>query len=429
MKVGAGNAQIVFQKELFPLEGFCGIHDLPKVSVLVIEDVQKVAIVSAEIVMLWDDFIARCKETVAKITDTPMEHVWIHVTHAITTPHAPGGPMIGLGGQVTEQKSDSPKTELLEKRTCYENAIMEALQEAAVSASILKEANLFVGTGCCDLIRGRDIETPEGWWIGINGAGASNETMTVLSFRDTNSDLIAALISYGMKPCVIDNSEMDQGRRLVSADAPGLCCRELEHVLGATILYCTAAAGDRVPLQTAWYDQVGSDGRPQTVDLGVEKGIAFAQELGWQMAEMVMKIIGEAKPEKVQGVSHQAGQFEWETKERTPMQPYQELEFKKDGRKEVPVEVISFGNVALVAGKPEMNTITEKQLQERSNYPYTLYISMVNGGMKYMPDQESYSRISWEAQASMFMPGAAEAFVDTAIKLMEENKDGKADRD
>ena len=107
MKVGAGNAEIMFQKELFPLEGFCGIHDLPKVSVLVIEEAQKVAIVSIEIVMLWDDFIEKCRKAVAEITDTPPENVWIHVTHAITTPHAPGGPRIGLGGEVTEGKADS----------------------------------------------------------------------------------------------------------------------------------------------------------------------------------------------------------------------------------------------------------------------------------------------------------------------------------
>lgn len=421
MKVGAGNAQIVFQKELFPLEGFCGIHDLPRVSVLIIEDVQKAAIVSVEMVMLWDDLIGQCRETVEMLTNTPVENVWIHVTHAITTPHAPGGPQIGLGGEVTENKPDSPETELLQKRGCYEKAVIQALQEAAENASILREAELFVGTGFCDLIRGRDIETPDGWWIGIDGVGESNETMTVLSFRDTNSDLIAALISYGMKPCVIDNSEMDKGKRLVSADAPGLCCRELENALGAPILYCTAAAGDRVPLRTAWYDRVGSDGLLETVDLGVEKGIAFAKELGHEMAQEVMRIIREAEPDEVHGVSHKTGKFEWEMKERVPMRPYRELTFKGNGFKEVPVEVISFGNVALVAGKPEINALTERQLQERSKYTHTLYLSMVNGGMKYMPDRESYRRISWEAQASMFLPGAAEMFVDTAIKLMEEN--------
>ena len=45
---------------------------------------------------------------------------------------------------------------------------------------------------------------------------------------------------------------------------------------------------------------------------------------------------------------------------------------------------------------------------------------MVGGGMKYMPDQASYERLSWEALTSMLMPGAAEKFVDTAIQLLEE---------
>ena len=421
MKVGAGNAEIMFQKELFPLEGFCGIHDLPKVSVLVIEEAQKVAIVSIEIVMLWDDFIEKCRKAVEEITETPFENVWIHVTHAITTPHAPGGPRIGLGGEVTEGKEDLKEAELLQKRESYENTIMYALQKAADEASLLKEAEMAVGTGNCDLIRGRDIETPDGWWIGIDGAGESNETMTVLGFRDTDTNLIAVLLSYGMKPCVIDNSEMEKGKRLISADAPGLCCRELENSLGTTALYCTAAAGDRVPVKTAWYDQVGSDGKPETVDLGVEQGIAFAREMAGQMAAAAEKIIDEAKPVRVDEISHKAGSFVWETKGRIPLQPYRELTFTSDGKKDVPVEIISLGSVVLVAGKPEINAITERQLQKRSQYRNTLYLSMVNGGMKYMPDLESYHRISWESQASMLMPGAAEAFVDTAIKLMEEN--------
>ena len=112
-------------------------------------------------------------------------------------------------------------------------------------------------------------------------------------------------------------------------------------------------------------------------------------------------------------ISHKAGAFVWETKGRIPLQPYRELTFTSDGKKDVPVEIISLGSVVLVAGKPEINAITERQLQERSHYRNTL--------MKYMPDLESYHRISWESQASMLMPGAAEAFVDKAIKLMEEN--------
>lgn len=166
MKAGAGNAEIRFPEELFPLEGFRGVHDLPKASVLIIEEAQKIAIVSIEIVMLWDDFLEKCREAVAEITDTPKQNVWIHVTHAITTPHAPGGPRVGLGGQVIEGKEKEDASLVLHKRSLYEQTIMQALQEAAKKAAQLTCAKMHVGSGECNLIEGRDIETPRGWWIG-----------------------------------------------------------------------------------------------------------------------------------------------------------------------------------------------------------------------------------------------------------------------
>lgn len=420
MKAGAGNAEIRFPEELFPLEGFRGVHDLPKASVLIIEEAQKIAIVSIEIVMLWDDFLEKCREAVAEITDTPKQNVWIHVTHAITTPHAPGGPRVGLGGQVIEGKEKEDASLVLHKRSLYEQTIMQALQEATKKAAQLTCAKMHVGSGECNLIEGRDIETPRGWWIGTKGFGESNETMTILTFRDPDGQVIASLISYGMKPCVIDNSEMDAGNRLISADAPGLCCRKLEKALNAPVLYCTAAAGDRIPVKTAWYDRVGADGEIETIDLGVKQGIAFAEELAQEMAQVALMIIADAGLYEVQSVEHRAGSFEWQTKKRVPMQPYREIVFTYDGEAILPVEVITLGDVALVAGKPEINACTERQLQERSKYPHTLYLSMVGGGMKYMPDQASYERLSWEALTSMLMPGAAEKFVDTAIQLLEE---------
>lgn len=424
MRVGAGNAVIAFQEELLPLEGFCGIHDLPKISVLVVEGTQKVVIVSVEIVMLWDDFLDKCRKAAAKATNTQEEHVWIHVTHAITTPHAPGGPLIGLGGDIVSGKNGrdgEDRERVLEKRALYEDTIYRALMEALKNADKMLEAKLYVGTGECDLIEGRDIETPDGWWIGVKGSGESNETMTILVFKDMQEHVIAALISYGMKPCVIDNAQMDVNKRLISADAPGLCCRELEMRFGVPVLYCTAAAGDRIPVKTAWYDKVGADGKIETVDLGVEKGIEFAKDIGLLMAQTAEKIMNGAKEMPVTAVSHRASSFLWDTKRRVPMHPYRDLTFTREGSAEVPVEVISLGDVALVGGKPEINTITEKQLQERSGFKYTLYLSMVGGGMKYMPDAASYDRLSWESLASMLMPGAAERFVEVAIRLLEGN--------
>lgn len=420
MKAGAGNAVIEFSKELLPVEGFCGIHDLPKISVLVLEGEMRVAIVSVEVVMLWDEFLGICRKTVAEITQTPEECVWIHVTHAITTPHAPGGPHIGLGGNEVHMRYTEEEEILRKKRQIYESAIHSALVKASEQAALLRDAVLYVGTGECALIEGRDIETPQGWWIGTKGAGESNETMTVLVWKDMEGNGIGALISYGMKPCVIDNAEMEVGKRLISADAPGLCCRQLEESLGIPVLYCTAAAGDRIPVKTAWYDQADETGQIKTVDLGVARGIEFAEEIALEMAQKAEQIISEAKEIPAEEISHRSGSFLWDTKGRIPMHPYKELTFTKEGQTEVPVEVITLGEVALAGGKPEINAVTEKELQKKSPYRHTLYVSMVNGGMKYMPDQASYDRISWESLASMLMPGAAEKFVEEAVRLLEQ---------
>jgi len=420
MRIGTGNCQIKFADELFPTEGFDGIHDNPMASIVVIDDIEKVVLVSLEIVMLWDEFLAKCKSAVAEAVDVPVEKVWIHVTHAIATPHAPGGPMIGLGGNEVElsQGEQEKRSAEMEKRGLYEECIFNALMETAKKANELKEASVFLGVGKADLIQGRDIRTPEGWWIGTDGDGDSNQEMTIISFKDNSGNIMASIISYGMKPCVIDNSELDKGTRKVSADAPGLCCRLLEKKYNAPMLYFTAAAGDRIPAKTAWYDKVGNDGKIETVDIGVDFGIKAAAEIGEKMANIASDIIENSKLQESTAVSHKATSFSWPTKGRIPMHPYTSLDFETDGKKDVPVEVIKIGDMALIGGKPEINTVTEMELKERSTASVTLYMSMVNGGMKYMPNQQGYDELRWEALASMLMPGAAEKFVEEAVKLI-----------
>ena len=75
--------------------------------------------------------------------------------------------------------------------------------------------------------------------------------------------------------------------------------------------------------------------------------------------------------------------------------------------------------MALVAVKPEVNVITEKQLQEWSPFETTLLLSMVNGGLKYMPDAGSYERCTWESQSAMLMPGAAERWVEETVSALK----------
>ena len=110
--------------------------------------------------------------------------------------------------------------------------------------------------------------------------------------------------------------------------------------------------------------------------------------------------------------------FRWGLKGRAPMMPRKSANYIPEREGEVVTELLALGPIAFVGAKPEVNVITEKELQERSPFPVTLLASMVNGGMKYMPDKQSYERCTWESQSASLMPGAAEKWVEETVKAL-----------
>ncbi|MCD8085667.1 MAG: hypothetical protein LUF28_04985, partial [Clostridiales bacterium] len=89
-QAGAGCGVISFPSEMFPLEGFRGVHDDPRIRILTLkEGSSRAAIVAIEIVMLPDSMIEELRQLVGSVCGVPAEQVFIHVTHAITTPHNP----------------------------------------------------------------------------------------------------------------------------------------------------------------------------------------------------------------------------------------------------------------------------------------------------------------------------------------------------
>ncbi|MBD5475025.1 MAG: hypothetical protein HDR17_03425 [Lachnospiraceae bacterium] len=409
-KAGAGTGIIRFSEELFPFQGFKGVHDDPHVRILYIEKKEKWVIASYEIVMLSDSLIGKCRELIAEALNMKVENVWLHMTHAITTPHPPGGPGV-----------DPNAEEIRRERELFEQALLQATREAAEqTADSIKEALIGVGRGESYTNCSRDIQSDIGWWIGINPEGFSMRDMTVLKVMDTAQNPIAFLISYDIKPCAVDNSQMKENERLISSDVPGRACTLMEEKYGVPVLFCMAASGDQIPRKTAMYDEI-VDGQVRTVDLGVVAGFTIVEELGREMAEDAIAIAdGIEKMIEAPDIRLQTGSFQHGTKPRMELMPRKAVIFEADGTTDVTVSTAEIGNIAFVGCKPEINCITEKELRDRSLKEYTMVVSLLNGGMKYMPDQSSYDHASNEAQASMLMPGAAEKFVDIAVNLLKE---------
>ena len=417
LKVGAGSAKILFPQEMFPHEGFKGIHDDPQVKVLVIEAGEKVAIVSAELVNIFDDGIVIVKEIVAKACAVKPENVWIHVTHAITTPHAPKTrdefpPHITPPPHMIDESG--------EKKQAWYDAVTAAFAQASKQAAVLEEATVGYAQGASDVNTNRDVETPFGWWVNLNPDGPSDKALHIVRFNRADGSPLAVMVNYALKPCAIDNSQMRENQRLISSDVPGLACRLAEEKLGAPCLFFMSAAGDQVPKDQAFLEYVDDEGKVQRDDRGVEYGLKIVEQYGPVLAEDIL-----TAAEKVQcaelGTALRLGgcAFRWGTKGRAPMMPRKSAEYVAEREAEVTSEIIILGNLAFVAVKPEVNVITEKQLQEQSPYGTTLLFSMTNGGMKYMPDALSYERCTWESQSAMLMPGAAEKWVEETVSALK----------
>lgn len=418
IKIGMGSGVIRFPASLFPTEGFCGVHDAPKIRIMLLRDGIFFAIVSCEMVMLPDVLIKQMQKSVEEMAGVPAENVWIHMTHAISTPHLPGEVPF-------PPSNDSPQTvEGKQKAYCVavEKALKEAVKEAVFS---MQEAILSVGRGICDINCNRDEKTPFGWWVGPGSDGKSNKIMTVLRAENIDGKLLGLLISYGLKPCVLDNSGMMDGTRQVSSDVTGYACAKLEQHLGVPVMFCMAAAGDQIPRDMALYEKVNTEGYPEYVDLGVEYGFEKVKELGNKMALDALRIAEEIQDiQENTLITKVETQFTWPSKSRSQMCPTKELAYRADGKQCVEVSALQIGDIALVAVKPEVNAITEEELWAVSPFDTTLLLSLVNGGMKYMPDRASYDKFTWESQSAILMPGAAEQFVCTAAELLNHLKEG-----
>lgn len=403
---GAGSAEILFPEEFFPAEGFCKVHDNPHIRVFLMKKgTRQIAIAAAELVMIDEVMVGEVRNLISEITGTETDRIWFHMTHAITTPHP---------------VRDERKNELFKK------ALFQAVKTAASDAKdSLKPARLGVGTAQCEINNSRDIETPFGWWVTVNGTGPSNHTLTVIKAETEDAEPIGVIVSYGIKPCVTDNSMMKEGKREVSSDVTGVACSMAEEKLNVPVLFLMSAAGDQVPIRQALYDVVNEDGTVSQVDLGVQQGQKDAEALGKIMGQSILEAvssISEKEAAEPDGIDARDGFFTWKLAKKNDGKPTKELTYIEDGETEYEVNTFRVGNIAFVGEKAEVNCVTEKELIEQSPYDTTIFVSMVNGGFKYMPDQESFDKITWEALRSGFMPGAAEELVKTAVELLEEMK-------
>lgn len=395
---GAGVGEIdftgMFDKPVGgPYEGFSGeIADAPHARVLVLEsNYTKVAIVSLELVNCPAEGIDICKDVVSKLTGTSVDNVWVHATHAITTPH-----LAGTNAQ----------------KVMYLSALQAAITKASKQAAdSFQPAVAGVGTGICDVNNNRNVLLNGKYYYGLGSTyGESDKTMTVLRVDSASGgDTIGFLVNYGMKPDVINNTQQSVNGRAISSDAPGYLCNRMEEEYGAPTLYLMGDAADQVAKKTADYYTISSEtGEVIRVELSVEDGLALAAEVGKDMTDVAAEIADAIDcQESSPIIALKSAAFSWPNKDG-----------KTSGTVAVTVLRIG-GDLALVGLKPEVNALTGLALRDASPFANTAVVSFLNGDQKYMPNAEAYVDNTWEVSRTDLSSGAAEKFVDVAVGLLD----------
>ena len=410
MKLGCGRCELAFPGDFFPAEGFVAQAHPLYVRAMIMGERNPFCLVSIEMTSLPDDTVETLRKTVSDRSSIANDRIWITVTHTFSAPHI-------MPDMVLRTEEDK-----------QHKAVLQALLKDAVTASVdqaragMTDVELTVHRGESRVVRSRDIELPEGWWIGCRGVGPTDPMLTALRFTADGKDK-AVILHLNVQSSVLDGTGAAEGK-CVSSDLAGLACAELEakHP-GLTVLFLIGAAGDQAPVEKA--NGYMPDGQGGWADKDMhEAGISIAERLGKQLAEETeAALVTEGKPiPETETEIFNAGVLvsgKKMNRNLRELKPTRICAWELEPETEQPISILRLGDLAIVGVKPELTWKTDQTLKNKSPIPCTLTATLVNGGAKYMAERDAYEKCMYEAINSPFGPGAAERLIQSALTMLE----------
>lgn len=406
LRAGAGCAELHFPEQYFPREGFSGEYDPVSVRTLLLEGEDAVAIVSFELPSIRPFSLTKpLQKMVAEWVGVEEEHVWICMTHNLSAPHVP-------------DKENDP-----EGYSMHMDLVCQALHVSCHRAKEnMQEARLGIGVGTADVNSNRDIETTEGWALGVNRALPSDKTLTIFRFDGLDGNPIAILYHYAMKNCTLELATMEDGMRLSTAELTGKASAYVEQKLNCPALFLMGAGGDQVPRKRAYYVEVGSDGKPIQRNEG-PRGLTYLEELGKQLGKQIVEITHTINCSNGQNILRTGciefsfcGQQSYQ--ENGPFDPTLSYDYIPATEELLKVQILTVGSITLLGIQPEVTSVIGEKLRQRTNGA-ALLCTMVNGGKGYMADISAYDRMTYSGTHSVFARGSAERFVSLAEDVVK----------
>lgn len=186
MLLGCGKSEIRLPEGFLPSEGFTAQAHPLYARALLLGGETPFLLISVEMTSLPDRPVSLLREAAASRAGLPAENVWIAVTHTFSAPH------------IAPDDGAHPGSLLA--------AVLDAVL-AAVGQTLndLREAELSISVGESAVPASRDIELPEGWWVGCGGAGETDRTLSVLR-GETAGMTRLILVHLSVQPSVLDQT-------------------------------------------------------------------------------------------------------------------------------------------------------------------------------------------------------------------------------
>lgn len=401
-KAGAGREILAFPEEYFPSEGYYGVHDDMHARVLLMEkNGVRGALVTLELPSIrpWN-LTDEVRAYAAEELGAEFNNVWLIMTHDLSAPHVP------------------PEAE---KRALHIAVVKKAVAEACRQAvSTLREATVGYGESVSDVNANRDVQSVDGWWVGVDGDGPSDKTLSLIKFSDLKGETIAVLYSYAIKSSVLESAPMSDGKKYVSGDVTGVACQKAEEALGAVTMFVMGAAGDQVPKMKANYLALDECKKFYTVNLH-EKGYEVLEELGSTLALDVINAANaidcdDSEPEFIPETVSVTAQCKKPYPKTLPAPPILSYTYEPDDPQELEIYSMRIGKAALVGIKAEVTTPIFDDIKAGSPFEHTLMATLVNGGQGYVATDIDYERYSYPGLNTPFVRGTDKLFTSAVLK-------------
>lgn len=405
LKAGAGIGTMHFPDHYFPSDGFSGVHDDMHAKVLLLEQGEtRGAVVTLELPSIrpWE-LTDQLRAYAARVLGVSYDNLWLVMTHDLSAPHV-------------------PKTE--EGRRLHMEILRRAVKTAAESAlSSLQSVTVAHCEGTCDVNANRDMESIDGWWVGIHGTGPSDKTLSLLRFDGEDGKPVAVLYSYALKSSVLEGAVMSNGKRYASGDVTGRAGVKAEERMGCPVLFVMGAAGEQVPKKKANYLELDQNRRFYTVNLA-EEGYAILEELSGELADAVCAAAEEKVLERECDARLQFGNFAFHGdgqisySNELPAPPVLHFDYLPSPGEEIPVWYIRIGKAVMLGVKPEIMTPTFDEMKRSSPFAYTMMATLVNGGQGYIARDWDYDRYTYPGLKTPFRRGTDQVFLREVIRCL-----------